>query len=76
MKIYVCSNIQWDTDGEKVEGLPTELRYPRNKLLADGIIEEDYDDDDVFDALEGIISDEIGFCHEGFESKVEEVDES
>ena len=47
-------NILWDTDGEEVN-LPNEIEIP------DWVDKED--DDEISDYL----SDEIGFCHFGFE---------
>lgn len=57
-------NIKWDTDGDKevLNELPTEMIIPDE-------LEEMYKKDKEF-ALEEIsdwLSDEIGFCHAGFE---------
>ena len=57
-------NIKWDTDGDKevFNELPTEMIVPNE-------LEEMYKKDKEF-ALEEIsdwLSDEIGFCHDGFE---------
>lgn len=57
-------NIKWDTDGDKevLNELPTEIIIPNE-------LEEMYKKDKEF-ALEEIsdwLSDEIGFCHAGFE---------
>lgn len=57
-------NIKWDTDGDKkvFNDLPTEMIIPDN-------LEELYKDDKEY-ALEEIsdwLSDETGFCHDGFE---------
>ena len=48
-------NIEWDTDGDKkaFEELPTEMEIP------DGMTDEE----EISDWL----SDETGFCHNGFE---------
>lgn len=48
-------NIKWDTDGEEeiLESLPTEIDIP----------EWMEDEDEISD----YISDETGFCHNGFE---------
>jgi len=50
------SRIEWDTDGEVIEGLPTETTIE--------VEVDDYDelDDEVTDAL----SDKYGFCLNGF----------
>lgn len=57
-------NIKWDTDGDKkvFNDLPTEMIIPNE-------LEEMYKKDKEF-ALEEIsdwLSDETGFCHDGFE---------
>lgn len=59
-------NIKWDTDGnvEVFNKLPTEMKIPY-------ALEKLYEDDEEY-ALDGIsnwLSDEIGFCHNGFEIK-------
>jgi hypothetical protein len=46
MKEFYVTNIEWDTDGEKIETLPTEA------------IIEAKDEDEIADKL----SDEYGFC--------------
>lgn len=48
-------NIKWDTDGdmEVLNDLPAEMEIPEGMM----------DEDEIFDYL----SDEIGFCHNGFE---------
>ena len=61
-------NIKWDTDGdmEVFDELPTEMIIPNE-------LEELYKEDKEY-ALEEIsdwISDEIGFCHAGFEVVIE-----
>jgi len=47
-------NIKWDTDGdiEVLKGLPTEMKIPEGMT----------DEEEISDYL----SDEIGFCHMGF----------
>ena len=59
-----ATNIKWDTDGDKevFNELPTEMIIPDE-------LEEMYKKDKEF-ALEEIsdwLSNEIGFCHDGFE---------
>lgn len=66
-------NIKWDTDGDKevFDELPTEMVIPDE-------LEELYKKDKEY-ALEEIsdwLSDEIGFCQEGFEIKKEITKES
>lgn len=48
-------NIKWDTDGdmELLEQLPTEIEIPEGMM----------DKEEISDYL----TDETGFCHEGFE---------
>lgn len=52
---YKCTNIRWDTDGETLD-LPTEV-----------IVEIDTNTDDVEEAISDALSDQIGFCHFGFD---------
>ena len=66
-------NIKWDTDGDKevLNELPTEMIIPDE-------IEEMYKKDKEY-ALEEIsdwLSDETGFCHDGFEIEKEITKES
>ena len=57
LKSYAI-NIEWDTDGEEIETLPTRVEIPFN-----------ISDDDIADLL----SDEYGFCVFGFDiEQVEE----
>ena len=58
-------NIKWDTDGdmEVLESLPTEVEIPDNLL-------EGYDGtnfDTYYPDISDWLSDEYGFCHDGFE---------
>lgn len=54
-------NIKWDTDGdtELLEELPTEVEI-HDYLITD-------DEDDLLDEISDWLSDEYGFCHDGFE---------
>ena len=54
-------NIKWDTDGdmELLEELPTEVE------ISDYLITDD--EDDLLDEISDWLSDEYGFCHDGFE---------
>lgn len=66
-------NIKWDTDGDKevLNELPTEMIIPNE-------LEELYKKDREY-ALEEIsdwLSDETGFCHDGFEIEKEITKES
>lgn len=56
-------NIKWDTDGDKevLQDLPTEMIIPE-------WLEEEYDPDDPYnEEISDWLSEEIGFCHYGFE---------
>lgn len=55
IKIY---NIVWDTDGENLD-LPTEMEIPNAFFNCD--------EDDVIEYISDYITEEIGFCHLGFE---------
>lgn len=58
-----CTEIQWDTDGDKelFKSLPQEV-----EITLDDCVESDYLDDELADAL----SDEYGFCMFGFNYKI------
>ena len=61
MKKIIVSDIKWDTDGEKVE-LPKEVHIEINKdneYLLDDI-------DDYADEVCDYLSDNYGYCIEGF----------
>lgn len=53
-------NIKWDTDGdmEVFDELPTEIEIPDYLVT---------DEDDLLDEVSDWLSDEYGFCHDGFE---------
>lgn len=58
-------NIQWDTDGDMklFKSLPKEIEIPQD------VIEEAIDDNGIVDddVVSDYISNEIGFCHFGFD---------
>ena len=58
-------NIKWDTDGdmELLEELPTEVEIPDNLIDDD----EDFDEDYYYSDISDWLSDEYGFCHNGFD---------
>ena len=66
-------NIKWDTDGDKevFNDLPTEMIVPDE-------LEEMYKKDKEFalDEISDWLSDETGFCHDGFEIEKEITKES
>lgn len=52
-------NIKWDVDEiEDLEYLPTEVEIPSYLIT---------DEDDLLDYVSDWLSDEYGFCHDGFE---------
>lgn len=57
-------NIKWDTDGDEkvLQDLPTEMILPVG-------LEEDYYSDmkDIMEDISDWLSEETGFCHDGFE---------
>lgn len=59
---YTASGIQWDTDGEdpKTLGLPEEMDV---EVPADVV---DMGDEVVEEYISDFITDETGFCHNGF----------
>lgn len=66
-------NIKWDTDGDKkvLQDLPTEMIIPVD-------LEEDYYSDmkDIMEDSSDWLSEETGFCHDGFEIVKEVTKES
>ena len=53
-------NIKWDTDGdmEVFDKLPKEIEIPDYLIT---------NEDNLFDDVSDWLSDEVGFCHNGFE---------
>lgn len=52
-------NIKWDVDElEDLDYLPTEVEIPSYLIT---------DEDDLLDDISDWLSDEYGFCHDGFE---------
>lgn len=66
-------NIKWDTDGDKkvLQDLPTEMIIPVD-------LEEDYYSDmkGIMEDISNWLSEETGFCHDGFEIVKEVTKES
>lgn len=56
----VAYNIKWDTDGHRIKGLPKRVEIPNH------IINEMEDENDI-DVITDYLSDEYGFCVEGYE---------
>lgn len=53
------TNINWDTDGEDID-LPNEVEAPNE------IVKDFNDEEELLDYLSDWLSDEYGFCHDGF----------
>ena len=64
MKV-LFKDVQWDTDGETLESCGLESTF-----VADVDIEADETDEEIEDILSDFLSDEYGFCHEGFEFEI------
>ena len=65
MKIRaLIKKIKWDTDGQKVNGLPTAV-----------IANIDVDPDTIEDDISDYLSAEYGYCHNGFEFSYQETEE-
>ena len=62
-----ATNIQWDIDGNRDIGLPEEIEIP-DEVICDYDPEEDYEE--LLDIISDYISDETGFCHNGFEVEI------
>ena len=71
--IINVNDIQWDTDGEEVD-LPQNMQLmPRDIGMSAQELKEMYEEDScldienyMLDVLADYLSDETGFCHEGF----------
>lgn len=66
-------NIKWDTDGDEevLQDLPTEMIIP-DELVNIYNKDREYAEEEISDWL----SDEVGFCHDGFELVKENTAES
>ena len=65
--------IDWDTDGEEVDDLPTELEIPFSfdDLTLGGVLAKTkdgytFDENALEDAVGNYLSDTYGYCHYGF----------
>ena len=63
-KTFTVSNIDYDTDGEQIDGLPAEL-------VVDVPNEFCETSDDILDYIADEISNRTGFCHNGFSTTPE-----
>lgn len=75
MKLFTASGIQWDADEDAKVNLPQSVSFTERYLLHEGIIEAGDSDEDVLDQLADALSDEYGWCVEGFGSDIEDVAE-
>lgn len=57
----VACEIDWDTDGEDDSDLPVEIEIPKTIIA-----ESRGDADELTDLVSDYISDQTGFCHNGF----------
>jgi hypothetical protein len=66
---YKIYRIKWDTDGEtyKSLGLPTSLVIDTDELGWE--INNPNDEDEIADIVSDWLSDEYGYCHDGFLGK-------
>ena len=62
VKRYRVYNIQWDTDGEDIDHLPTHLTSE-----IEFYNDTNYSDNEITEMISDDITDRIGFCHFGFE---------
>ena len=63
---YAITNIEWDTDGEDIEGLPTEI-----ELTLKDMIEDDLEDEEtVTEEINNYLSDNWGFCVFDYEYEI------
>lgn len=71
MKIgkFVIKNIKWDTDGDEevFESLPQKISFPNSNFDKWLGKQETDDEEELADWVSDFISDEYGFCHDGFE---------
>ena len=63
---YIVYDIKWDTDGYKTD-LPDRVEISEENLLYE---HEDknlkLDDDELLDRISDYLSDQFGYCHDGF----------
>ena len=59
---YVCTNIQWDTDGDDM--ILSEL--PKS-ITVEVPVDVTLNEDELMDFLSDLLSDETGWCHYGFD---------
>lgn len=65
MAKVIITKIDWDTDGDEAlkEALPNTMTLDTEDLN----IEDPEDENEISDAISDYLSDEYGFCHNGFE---------
>lgn len=57
-----ATHIDWDTDGID----PEELDLPSEMNIPDDVISDPTNEDTTLDEISDYLSDETGFCHNGF----------
>lgn len=72
----VCmKDIEWDTDGDEVDGLPEAEIIPISSLLYDDEDGDDIDVEELLDRAVDYLSDEHGFCIFGCDGELVNVPE-
>lgn len=69
-KVFSCSDIEWDTDGEDVPELPSEMVLFETDMIENGYIEESFDDEAAMDKLVDVLSDTFGWCVKSFSAEI------
>ena len=69
-KVFFCSEIEWDTDGEDVPELPSEMVFFEKDMIENGYIEESFDDEAAMDKLADVLSDTFGWCVKSFSAEI------
>ena len=64
LKDIIVTNIEWDTDGMKIKGLPEEVLIEASYL--EDYIEDEEDFEDIEDIIGDILSNHYGWCLYGF----------
>lgn len=63
------TNIKWDTDGDQeiFDSLPQEVEVPLRFSEENYMEDEECNENEMLDDISDWLSDEYGFCHDGFE---------
>ena len=62
---FLVTDIQWDTDGEEIDDLPTEYYIPFSDLMYEDEDLGDVDIDELEDRVADYLSDQFGWCING-----------